>query len=177
MSLTLFDLTASYQDILERAADGEEGWDAALDELRGTIEEKAESYAFVIKTLEAEANVIKEEAKKLAAKAQHRTNAVERIKDHLQVGLEAAGIDKVKGSIYTVALQHSPWSVEVVEPDQVPFAYRRFSLTGLTIDEVPPELRPRATESYDRTGMLGAHEAGNNVPGAHIFQRQHLRIR
>lgn len=81
--MRLFDLTSAYQTLYELAAEGED-FEAALDELKGSIEEQAENYAFVIKTLAGEADAISEEAKKLLAKAQHRTNAVTRLKARLK---------------------------------------------------------------------------------------------
>lgn len=159
--MKLFDLTSAYQNLLDLAAEGED-FEAALDELRGTIEEKAESYAFVIKTLEAEADAINEEAKKLLAKAQYRINAAKRLKDHLQTGLEAAGIDKVKGNIYTVALQNSPPSVEVIDMVKVSMAWK--------VEHI--------TESVDKKAVIQAwQDGGYDLDGLTVKQGKHLRIR
>ncbi len=176
--MKLFDLTSAYQNLLDLAADGED-FEAALDELRGSIEEKAEGYAFVIKTLEAEAEAIGEEAKKLLAKAQHRTNAAKRLKDHLQAALVAAGIDKVKGKLYTVALQNSPPSVEVEDMELVPVRHLVYALAGLKHDQVPPELMEASVVSVNKKAIMDAYRSDGVAPGPGltIKQSKHLRIR
>ena len=177
VEMKLFDLTSAYQNLLDLAAEGED-FEAALDELRGDIEDKAQSYAFVIKTLEAEEGAIKEEAKKLQAKAQHRSNAVARLKDHLQAGLEAAGVDTVKGSIFTVALQNSPPSVEVDYELGVQDRWRTATLRMPSL-QVTPALRDFVTEmSVDKKAVLEAHKAAEDIgPGLTIRPGRHIRIR
>ena len=175
--MKLFDLTSAYQNLLALAADGED-FEAALDELHGSIEDKAESYAFVIKTLEAEEGAIKDEVKKLQAKAQHRSNAVARLKDHLQAGLEAAGVDTVKGSIFTVKLQSSPPSVEVSSELDVQASWRTATLRMPSL-QVTPALLGFVTEmSVDKKAVLEAHKSAEDIgPGLAIRLGRHIRIR
>lgn len=176
--MRLFDLTSAFQNLLELAAEGED-FEAALDELRGDIEEKAENYAKVIKSLEAEAAAISEEAKKLQAKAQHRTNAVDRLKAHLMAGLEAADIDKVTGELYTVALQNSSPSVEVEDWSQLPDAYV-FGTVKLPWQEITDMGFTATSEepTIDRRAILDDYKATGIVPaGATIKQGRHIRIR
>ena len=173
--MKLFGLTTAYQNLLELAAEGED-FSAAIDELRGDIAEKAENYAFVIKALEAEEDAIKETVKELQAKVQHRANAVERIKNHLKAGLEDAGIDKVKGRVYTVALQNSPPSVEVLDVMQCPAVWLRASVT-LPYLELPESLREQASIIVDKKAALEAWRDGDAGDGVAIIQNRHIRIR
>ena len=132
----------------------------------------------VIKTLEAEEEAIKEEAKKLQAKAQHRSNAVDRLKSHLKAGLESAGIDQVKGKLYTVALQNSQQSVEVDETQKIQGRWRTATLR-MPSPQVPTELLGFVTDtSVDKRAILDAHKAEEDIgPGLTIKQGRHVRIR
>jgi hypothetical protein len=175
--MKLFDLTSAYQNLLELAANGED-FEAALDELRGSIEEKAENYAFVIKALEAEEDSLDTLIKELQAKKQHKGNATTRLKDHLKAGMEAAGIEKVKGAIFTVALQNSPPSVEVDYELGVQDRWRTATLRMPSL-QVTPELLDFVTDmAIDKKAVLEAHKAEEAIgPGLTVKQSKHLRIR
>lgn len=78
--------------------------------------------------------------------------------------MEAAGIDKVKGTLYTVTLQNSPPSVEVYNIDQVAVAWKVETVT-VSVDKKAVLEHWKATE-------------GRAVEdGITIKQGKYLRIR
>lgn len=174
--MRLFDLTSEYQHLLALIDDGED-FNAALDELRGDIKVKAENYAKVIKTLESEADAIREEAERLQAKAKHRANAVGRLKAHLLTGLETSGLERVTGTVYTVALQNSPPSVEILDEALVPDLWRKATLT-VPVASLPSDLVEQAELSIDKRGVIESWQrSGETCAGLVVRQNKHLRIR
>mgnify|MGYP003135396773 FL=1 len=176
MTMNLYELTSAYQHLLKLIDEGED-YNAALDEIRGTIEEKAENYAKVIRTLEAERDAYGEEADRFLAKKQARSNDIDRIKAHLIAGMETVGITNVKGKVHTVALQASPPSVEVWDEERVPHSLIKASL-NVPYSELPAELAEQATRSVNKKAAIEAwKETGQTADGLSINVNNHIRIR
>jgi hypothetical protein len=70
-------------DTEEDAEDIEQAWFDTLEGIEGEFECKAESVAQYIKELNAEAEAIKAEEKKLSARRKAKENAAIRMKDYL----------------------------------------------------------------------------------------------
>jgi hypothetical protein len=160
-SLKLYELTAAYQMLADADAQDDEGFAAALAQLSDAIEHKAEQTAAVIRTLELEADAIDAEAKRLRERAAARRNRVESLKVYLMEQLTAAGKVSVQGKLFTVGVQASPPSVQVVDPMMVPEAY----------------LLPQAPKVDARAILTFWRESGTVPPGVEVQQGQHLRIR
>lgn len=159
--MNLYELSNSYQAILSMQEDLDE--DLFLDTLSSIEEplnEKVENIAKFIRNLEAEKTMFKEESQRLAEKATSRENKIKSLKRYLQDSLEAAGLDKVKGQLFTVAIQNSPMSLNVVDERKIKLDY---------FEEQKPKL--------NRKLLLDALKSGAEVEGAEIKQGRHIRIR
>lgn len=96
-----------------------------LIEAEVDLTEKAENIARLIKNFEAEREAFKKESDRLAAKAKSFENKVTNLKRYLQGNLEVAGIDKVKGELFTVSLRNNPISLDLSSDEHIPMEFKR----------------------------------------------------
>lgn len=133
----------------------------ALIDITNDFEFKIEGIAKVVRNLEAERDVIKEEANRQARKASSLDKRVKWLKDYAKGNMLAIGVDKVKGPLLTVSLQTSPPSCEITDEKLVPVEF--------------VAMEPK----YDRRGIIEYFKAtGTIVPGVEIIKdNKSLRIR
>ena len=61
----------------------------------------------------------------MASKAKSFDNKVISLKRYLQDSLEVAGIDKVKGDLFTVSLQNNAMSLDIGTSEHIPDEFKR----------------------------------------------------
>ncbi|WP_373762809.1 siphovirus Gp157 family protein [Jeotgalibaca porci] len=126
----LYELTAEFKEA-EHLYNTSETEDEMLEAERYLIKaevdlsEKAENIAKWIKNLEAERDSFKKESDRLAAKAKSFDNKVISLKRYLQENLELAGVDKVKGELFTVSLQNNAMSLDISTTEHIPAEFKR----------------------------------------------------
>lgn len=157
--MNLYELTQNYLQVLEMAENGEDLADT-LEALEDAIEVKAENTAKVIKQLEANAEMLANEARRLSERKSAIENNVRNLKSYLQDQLDKCGKTKIKGEIFTVALQNNPQSVDIINESLIPSAY--------FIQQEP---------KLDRKELLTHLKAGEEIAGVTIKQTKSLRIR
>lgn len=175
IGLTLYELTDAYRMLLEAAqteadtpgndegdASTESPFSAALVQLEGSINDKAENVAAVIRTLDLEADAIEAEAKRLQLRATARRNRAAGLKAYLLDQLDKAGMAKAGGQRFTVTAQASPPSVKVADLALVPAAY---------LLPQPPKVDARGVLSYWK------EHSDEAIPGVAVEQSRHVRIR
>lgn len=163
--MSLYNLTNEYEELQakllsESESDVQEAYDSLVltDE---KIEQILPWYAKLCKNLEAESEMYKAEADRLAKLAKARSNAVERIKQSIYDAMMVTGRDKVKTDIGTYSLQKNPASVEVTDLSKVPESY---------LIPVDPKV--------DKKGIIQAYKmTGEIIPGTEIKQEMGLRFR
>ena len=132
-----------------------------LIEAEVDLTEKAENIARLIKNFEAEREAFKKESNRLAAKAKSFDNKVTSLKRYLQDNLEVAGIDKVKGELFTVSVQNNPISLDLSTTEHIPDEFKR----------VPePVVNKRELLKYIK-------ETGEIFDGVEVKQTKSIRIR
>lgn len=159
--MKLYDLAQNYAQLLEMAEEMES--DALVDtleSLQDAIEEKAENIAKLVKNLESDAKIIKEEEQRLAERRHAIEAKIERLKTYLQEQLETAGIEKVKRPTITVAIQANPPSVDVIDEKAIPNDF----------------LIPQAPK-VDKRSILERLKKGEAIPGVTLKQTKGVRIR
>ena len=157
--MNLYELTQNYLHVLEMAENGEDLADT-LESLEDAIEVKAENTAKVIKQLEANAEMLANEAKRLSERKSAIENNVRNLKSYLQDQLDKCGKSKIKGEIFTVAIQNNPQSVDVLDESLIPSTY--------FIQQAP---------KLDRKELLTHLKAGEEIAGVTIKRTKSLRIR
>ena len=161
--MTLYELTEDYMNLLELAEDpdiDEQAFTDTLEGIDGALEDKAEGYAKVIRTLEGDAAACDAESKRLRNKKQTIENNIKRMKSALQMAMEATGKTKFKTALFSFGIQKNPASVVIDHAGQVPANY--------WIPQ-PPELDKKAIKAYIKEN--------GDVDWAHLEQTESLRIR
>lgn len=120
---TMYNLTGVYRLLVE--ADAEEDFAFALQQLEGTIEEKARHTVAVIQELKVRAEGFKQEARRLVDNQRALEGRVRQVSDNLLYLLREAGLQRIVTGIGTVAVQDSPWMVEVLDASQIPPEFMR----------------------------------------------------
>ena len=167
--MRLYELTNEYLtflDLIENDDIPEDVMRDTLEAIQGEIEVKADSIACILKSLEAEANAIREEEKRLAERRKKKENTYERLKNYLTNTLVAAGIGTVETSRNKISFRKSE-SVEI-DPDTF-FAF----VTKHNADDLLTYSKPTAS----KTAIKDAINSGRVVEGARLVTKNHLQLK
>ena len=160
--MKLFELTEQYQKLLSMTDDecDIQAIQDTLEGIEGMIADKAESIAKLIKSIEADEQAIKAEEKRLYDRRKALENRRNSIKEYLETQLISAGIDKVKGTLFTISIQNNPLSVNIQDDATVPEKY---------YIPQPPKV--------DKRALLDDLKAGAVYEGIEMIQTKGVRIR
>lgn len=159
--MKLYELTeawAAIQEMFDTEDADDEQIRAALENVEGAIEEKADGYAKLIFSMKAEAEAIKVEEKRLATKRQSLENRAKWLQKNLEVAMINTGKKKIKTNLFVFNVQKNAPSLEDFDEEDVPEEFWK------------------VTRSIDRTALLKAVKAGE-VEGIELKQTESLRIR
>ncbi|MDK7194617.1 siphovirus Gp157 family protein, partial [Lactobacillus gasseri] len=94
----LFELSTNYQQIYNLISEQENELilKDTLASINDALENKADSYVAIIKSLEADNKVIDEEIKRLRQRKSTNENGIKRLKESLQQAMEETGKEKFK---------------------------------------------------------------------------------
>ena len=164
--MTLYELTEDYINLLEMAEDPDtdpEAFADTLEGIEGAIEDKADGYAKVIRTLEGDAAACDAESKRLRNKKIAIENNIKRMKTALQYAMEATGKTKFKTALFSFGIQKNPAAVVMDE------GY---------IENIPERFLIPQDPVIDKKAIKEALKAGEDLEGiAHLEQSESLRIR
>lgn len=158
----LYEIVGEFKELLEMAS--EENMDQKLisDTLEGVefeFEEKADSYAKVVKMLEGDVEAIDKEIKRLTEKKNTIKNNISGIKKNLENAMLVTGKTKFKTLLFGYNIQKNPASVSIDDETLIP--------KDFWIDQEP---------KLDKKS-LAAFLKENEVSWAHLTQTESLRIR
>lgn len=164
--MTLYELTAEYQQLLELAEDPdipEEALADSLEALGMDIEDKADGYAKVIAQLNADAAALKAEIDRLTARKRTIERNVDRMKESLKSAMILTGKTKFKTELFSFNVQKNP--VAVVIDEQY-------------IENIPEEYLIPQDPKVDKQKLKDDLKAGRDLEGiAHLEQTVGVRIR
>ena len=164
--MTLYELTEDYMNLLELAEDpdiDEQAFTDTLEGIEGALEDKAEGYAKVIRTLEGDAAACDAESKRLRNKKQTIENNIKRMKAALQYAMQATGKTKFKTALFSFGIQKNPAAVVIDE------GY---------IKNIPDRFLIPQDPQIDKKAIKEALKAGEDLEGiAHLEQTESLRIK
>ena len=164
--MTLYELSDDYMNLLTTAEDPDIDPEAFADTLagiEGAIEDKADGYAKVIRTLEGDAAACDAEAKRLRSKKQIIENNIKRMKQALQYAMEATGKTKFKTALFSFGIQKNPAAVVMEE------GY---------IENIPERFLIPQDPVINKKAIKEALKNGEDLEGiAHLEQGESLRIR
>lgn len=171
--VSLFDI-GEMQDILDGWFGETEGevtpeLEAIDAELREQRDQKIERWGLWLRAQESEALRIKAEEERLAARRKAIENGVTRSKETLRLAMERLGVEKVKGTLLTVARQANPEKV-VGELDADTLRYLHEA--GAECVRLIP-----ASYTLDRKAALDALKNGAALGDLAITRGESLRLR
>lgn len=167
MGLTLYEIGEEFKLALCRAFDmadedgviPDEGL-ALLDAAEGDLRSKATNYCAMLAAWKAEAEVIRGEEQRLAARRRTIENNRKRLQDRLHAQLVDLGIDRFDLGVWKLTVAKTPAPAIIDNEKALP---KQFKSTQVVID---------------KRGILEALRAGETVRGAHLGEQgTTLRIR
>ena len=123
------------------------------------VEEKLESYCKVIRQLEADAEMFKNEKERIEKKQKVAENSIARMKKAVADFLHAQGTEKSTAGVFTVALSTST-KVNVVDETKIP---KKFFI------KQEPKL--------DKSSILKLLRNGEKVKGCELQENEGVRIK
>ena len=159
LGMPLYQITDEYLalvDILtenggELTDDLAESWTA----IRGTLKEKVERCAIVVRELECRSEKAAEEGQRLYDRAKRYGDSAKRLRAYMQGQMERADMGKVEGDLCTVSIRNNPPKVEIVNEDLLTEEYV----------EVETTIKP------NRRALLDAWKASGLAPAGCIVTR------
>lgn len=157
---SLYELKNDYLRLLELEEEVDsEAFQDALDNLTDEINTKAESIAAVLKQMEADVKMLKDEEVRLKNRRTAIENNYKRLKEYLKNELEVMNIDKVKTPKFTITVRNNPVKVVIKDDDLIPVDYK-----------VPKY-------SIDKKVLKEALLNGEEIKGAELIQEKGVQIR
>ena len=158
---TLYELTGQYLAIYEMDIDDETKQDTLVSmDWEDDFVNQAEGYAKIIKTLEADLPGLDEEIKRLQDRKNALKNKIDTLKTNLQTAMEVTGNERIKTSLFSIAVQNSKASV-IVDEEKLPKKY----------------LVKKITVSPDKKSLYELLNEGKKIKGATLQENRSLRIR
>lgn len=164
MGFTLYELTNAYNNILTLVEEGAtpEEMELTLENIEDEIENKADSYAVIIKTLEAHKKMLAEEEKRLYSKRKNLEGNIDRLKRNLENSMELVGKKKFKTDKFSFGIQKNPMSANIVDESKVPEKYKKI-IEAINIDK--------------KSMVADFKDNGELIDGVEFIQTESLRIR
>jgi hypothetical protein len=167
MSLHLYELAEEAVALDDLLAMDEGEWTAEAEALANEWTEqlvaKADAFGSFVRSLEAQAEAIKEEEARLASRRKAVQGRADRLKRYGLMALQRMERPKVAGDLFTLAVQNNPPSVALtVGVDALPAQYVR---------TIPEQREP------DKTAIRDALKRGEVIDGAALITTQFLRVR
>lgn len=161
--MKLYDLTEQYNRVSEllESADNREALKDTLDSLEDAFDSKVESIVKLMKSKDAEHDVIKAEATRLSERAARIAKESEWLKQYIEGQMIASNREKVNSSLFNITLAKNPPAVNVLNESEVPQDY--FTTKTVT--------------SLDKRTILERLQGGETIPGVEMIQRKSLRIK
>ena len=160
---TLYKLNEQYQELLDKLTYEEvENEEELLNELTKIVievEEKAENTAIIIKKLDAEAEMIRKEEKRLADRRRAIENNVKFLKSNLEYSMKLQDKKKFKTEHFSFNIQKNAPSVKITDEEKALEHYKR------------------VTESIDKAKLKDDLKNGVALDYAELVQTESLRIR
>ena len=161
--MKLYELTQNYLNLLDLLENPEvpaEMVQAALEEVEGNFEDKAENIIKLIKSVEGDIKAYKEEEIRLSTRRRTLENKVINLKVYLESSLKAIGKKEIKGKLFTLKIQKNAPSVVIDDLNTIPKEYLKESLILV-----------------DKTKLKEDLKNGLEIAGARLEASESLRIR
>jgi len=167
MTIKLYELTEAYTSALELFTDPEQSFNDdliadTLESIELEFEDKVIQTAAVIKSMQAEADAIKNAMASMAARQKSLENRADDLKAYLLRNMQAVGTKQVKSPWLVVNVQKSPASLIVTDESEIPDIFKEKVVTV----------------KIDKEAIKYALWCDNTpIAGCELVQGEHLRIK
>lgn len=164
--MTLYQITNDYMQLMQMMEDPEmdpQTLSDTMEGIEGELEVKAESYAKVMKNLEADVVGIKAEIDRLSERKKTIENNIKNMKEVLQFAMETTGKTKFKTELFSFGIRKNAPAVVMDEP---------------YIENVPERFLKYSEPTINRSAIKEAIQKGEDLEGlAHLESSTSLSIR
>lgn len=160
---TLYEIKGQFKALLEMADECNLTQDDIKDTLEGLdyeLEEKADAYAKVIRTLECDVDSVDAEINRLTDKKRRIQNNIGSMKRSLESTMLELGKKKIKTPLFGFNIQKNPPSVNILDESKV-----------------PDNFRIKQPDKIDRKSIIAELKESGNTDWAELVQTESLRIR
>lgn len=160
---TLYEIQGQFRALMEMAQECDLTQADIKDTLEGLeceLEEKADDYAKVIRSLEGDVQAIDGEIKRLTDKKRTVQNNIKSMKASLEGAMTEAGKKKIKTVLFGFTIQKNPPSVRILDEDKVPVTYRI-----------------KQPDKIDKDAVKRVLKESGSTEWAELVQTESLRIR
>ena len=162
--MNLFNIQNEYlllvNQIIENGGEVTPQQELNLQITRDQLQDKGTNYAFVIKKLDAECDIIDAEIKRLSELKKVRQNACERLKANISNAMQIFEVDKIESPLIKLSFRKSQ-SVNVADVNSLPAEFKTI----------------KVTESADKMKIKQALLNGEKIEGCEIINSQNLQIK
>ena len=123
---TLYEISAEFQRLYWMADEYDWTPEEIADTLEGLdyeLEEKADAYAKVIRSLEGDIASLKAEIDRLTARKKTIENNIKNMKESLEGAMRASGKQKIKTKLFSFGIQKNPPALKIDDPNAIPTKY------------------------------------------------------
>ena len=157
---SLYNLKEDYKRVLELQAEGvdEAVIKDTLESIDDAIEDKADSYSYVIREKKGQNDTIDEEIKRLQALKRSNNNLIKLLQENLYETMQETGKTKFKTALNIFWIQKNPPTIEVKSEDNIPEKFFK-------------------TERKLQRRELINYVKNNEIDGVELTQSEGVRIR
>ena len=123
---TLYEISEEFQRLYQMADEYDLTPEDIADTLEGLeyeLEDKADAYAKVIRSLEGDNASLKAEIDRLTARTKTIENNIKNMKLSLERAMQASGKQKIKTKLFSFRIQKNPPALKIDDPDAIPPEY------------------------------------------------------
>lgn len=132
---------------------------SALEAIDGEYTETITNCVYALRNIEAEAEAIRAEEKRLAARRKASENKADRLKEYIAQGMRGHGDDKLDAGIFKLAFRRGLGRVDIIDESIIPAEY---------IESVPKIMTADINKAL---------KGGAIVPGAVLVYDEKLTIK
>lgn len=164
MKTSIYQIQNEYQLLINQIieSDGEvtPGLELALTINKDQLQSKSESYAYIIKQMDAECDIIDLEIKRLQQCKKVRENTIDRLKSTLTTAMNVFEVPEIKTPLIKINFRKSE-SVIVMDVNDLPKEYKIV----------------KVTEQADKVKIKEALKAGESILGCELVVNQNIQIK
>jgi len=158
MTLKLYELSESMNQVAYMMEDGVEGLEGVLETIDVSFQQKAEGIIKLRHSKLTEAETIDNEINRLKLRADKLKKDGEWLREYVEREMRNANMLEIKSALFKIKLNMTPPRVEILNQNDIPKQYIRTTLV------VAP----------DKTAIKEALKSGQDVPG--VEMRQDLKL-